>query len=60
MAFPRKRLARGELSGRVVRFGMENYYSAAQVYRFLEEACDRFAEYRGLRSLGEDDVLMAM
>ncbi len=60
MAFPRKRLARGELSGRAVRFGMENYYSAAQVYRFLEEACDRFAVYRGLRCLGEDDVLMTV
>lgn len=58
MAFPRKRLARGELSGRVVRFGMDNYYSSAQVYRFLEEACDRFVENRGLRAFSEDDVLM--
>lgn len=58
MAFPKKRLARGELSGRVVRFGMDNYYSESQVYRFLEEACSKFAENRGLRSFGEEDILM--
>lgn len=49
MAFPHKRLAKGELSGRVVRFSMENYYSERQVYYFLAEACEIFAEKRGLR-----------
>ena len=49
MAFPHKRLAKGELSGRVVRFAMENYYSERQVYYFLTEACEVFAEKRGLR-----------
>ena len=49
MAFPRKKLARGELSGRVVRYSMENYYSERQVYYFLTEACNVFAAKRGLR-----------
>lgn len=49
MAYPRKKLAKGELSGRVVRFSMENYYSERQVYYFLTEACEVFAKKRGLR-----------
>lgn len=58
MAFSRKRLARGELSGRVVRFAMDNFYGERTVYKFLDEACERFAGYRGLRQDSEHDVLM--
>ncbi len=58
MAFPKKRLARGELSGRAVRFAMDNYYSDRWVYKFLDEACERFAEYRCLRQVDGDDLLM--
>ena len=53
MAFPRKKLAKGELTGRVVRFSMENYYSERQVYYFLTEACEKFAEMRHLRCENE-------
>lgn len=49
MVCPRKRPARGELSGRVLRFAIDNYYGEAQVYRFLREACEVFAEKRALR-----------
>ena len=49
MPYPRKKLAKGELSGRVVHFAMNNYYSERQVYYFLAEACEVFAEKRGLR-----------
>jgi hypothetical protein len=49
MTRPRDRIGRGEISGRVVKFAMANYYSERQVYRFLERACQTFAEKRGLR-----------
>ena len=53
MPYPHKKLAKGELSGRVVRFSMENYYSERQVYYFLTEACELFATKRGLRRVEE-------
>ncbi len=55
MSRPRKHLSRGEISGRVVRFSMERFYSERQVYRFLHEACILFAESRGLR-MSDDEL----
>ena len=55
MVFPRKRPARGELSGRVLRFAINNYYSEIQVYRFLREACEVFAEKHHLR-FGNEEI----
>lgn len=49
MVNPNRPIHKNELSGRVVRFSMDHYYSERQVYYFLHEACLEFAYKRGLR-----------
>ncbi len=49
MVCPGRPLRKNELSGRVLCFSQENFYSERQVYYFLHEAGREFAIRRGLR-----------
>lgn len=46
---PSGKLQRGDLTGRVLRFSMEEFISERQVWEWLAKARRSFARHRGLR-----------